>query len=1372
MRDEFGAWARGTTFLSPNYQLRRMPGVIETAIIGAFGTGAQIATIAGTTIYVSTVAAYAIYTAGTMWALKQLAPDVPTPTSPDLSNRLQPDSPKQVIYGRTRVGGAITYIESVDNNSNLLQVICIAGHPVEEIEDIYVNDTRVAKANVGGGSVLGGNIDHPDWKKDGGIFVKVFKGNGSNNTSALTTLYSRTDNSGVNSTDFTGNDTSFLFTNFEYNKDVFTNGIPTINAVVKGKKVYDPRKDSTSDAYDSSLGVSTHRKTDDTTWEYSNNPALCILDYLTQEHGLNVDYDEIDDTEWATEADICEEQVTEYSEGQDVWINDRYNLNGVFTRDMAPQEIIPAMLSSCAGSLFYAQGKWVLRVGEYRTPISPVFDEGDLRGPMSVDTKTSRRDLYNSVTGKVSAEYDFTDPNTTGLIDFIPTDYPMVTSSVLETEDGGTRNTLELPLPFTTDLLQAQRIAKQTLFRTREQIVINARFGLKAFQARVGDNIKLTNSRMGWNEKVFEVVSWKFAYGEGAALEVDLTLKENSESAYDWNADASVFSANNTTLPRYNYAPQPSFDGTPTTEVIIQEDGTTVASADVAWTVTNSNYVNDYVLEWKRTTETDYQSIVTTKLYYRIPNVEIGDQYNLRIASRNRLGVISDFSTATVTITGDTTAPATVGAVTATAMIQAVSLDWAAVTTDENGNDLYDLKGYKIYRATTNSQPSQPIAFVAADKYVDGGLADSTQYYYWVSAVDHTGNEGGASASGSVTTLVGASGEDGNSVALVQVFQRSSTAPSAPTGGSFNFSTTTLTAPSGWSVNVPSGTNPVYVSQAIATVQGATGTDSALTWSTPSLLVQNGTDGADGNEGPQGPQGAAGDAGEDGKSVYTAIVFNRYSSAPSAPTGGSFNFGTNALTAPSGWFVDIPSGSDPIYGTRATFSISGDTGTDSSPTWSTPFKIAEDGADGLDGAVGADGLSTFLASVFKRSSSAPSTPSGGSYNFGTNTLTAPSGWSNTIPSGTDPVYVSTALASIQGTTGTDSSLGWVAPIKLAENGADGDDGATGPQGPQGVQGIDGPAGPTGATGATGATGPQGPQGPAGSNGSNGSNGARYATVRYYKAGTSAPSTSGFPSAVSITWSTGAATSSYNGWSTATPTVAASSSNNLYYIDVVFVDTSGSASSSNGSSATSATQLFNFNGLVTFTNTSGSTDLNTALADSSTQIDGGSIITGTLSADAISIDNVTLDTNASGELIIKSGGVDTAQVKSNALSDIASTSTSSASLGTSFPGTTVLSTNVSGSYGDKFLIVASVNDINHTTSSAYVRATVFLNNASQVYMSEIGRGYSSTNKGGFCLVGVNTLNTTGSNIPVDFRIFSSNSGSSTSQCFLRVIRLKR
>jgi hypothetical protein len=84
--------------------------------------------------------------------------------------------------------------------------------------------------------------------------------------------------------------------------------------------------------------------------------------------------------------------------------------------------------------------------------------------------------------------------------------------------------------------------------------------------------------------------------------------------------------------------------------------------------------------------------------------------------------------------------------------------------------------------------------------------------------------------------------------------------------------------------------------------------------------------------------------------------------------------------------------------------------------------------------------------VFRRDSSTPSTPSGGSYNFGTNTLTPPTGWSTSVPSGSLPLYTSTSLASIQGVTGIDSSLSWTTPVILAKDGADGADGADGQRG--------------------------------------------------------------------------------------------------------------------------------------------------------------------------------------------------------------------------------------------------------------------------------------------------------------------------------------
>lgn len=296
----------------------------------------------------------------------------------------------------------------------------------------------------------------------------------------------------------------------------------------------------------------------------------------------------------------------------------------------------------------------------------------------------------------------------------------------------------------------------------------------------------------------------------------------------------------------------------------------------------------------------------------------------------------------------------------------------------------------------------------------------------------------------------GSDGVSGNTVAQLQIFKRSSTAPSTPSGGSFNFDTLTLTAPTGWSSTAPTGTDPLYTSSAIASIVGTSGTDSSITWSSPTVLARNGDDGVDGAPGADGADGAD---GSNGKSVYTAVIFKRSSTAPSAPTGGSFNFGTNTLTPPSGWSLSVPTGTDPVYATRYVFSIIGDTGSQTAVTWATPFKLAEngvDGADGADGLDGSDGRSTFLASVFKRSSTTPSTPSGGSYNFGTNTLTPPSGWSSSVPVGTDPLHISTTLASVVGTTGIDSTLTWTSPAILAQNGTNGANGTDGVDGARGA----------------------------------------------------------------------------------------------------------------------------------------------------------------------------------------------------------------------------------------------------------------------------------------------------------------------------------
>ena len=301
--------------------------------------------------------------------------------------------------------------------------------------------------------------------------------------------------------------------------------------------------------------------------------------------------------------------------------------------------------------------------------------------------------------------------------------------------------------------------------------------------------------------------------------------------------------------------------------------------------------------------------------------------------------------------------------------------------------------------------------------------------------------------------------------------------------------------------------------------------------------------------------------GTPGQSTFTASVFIRASSQPSTPSGGSFNFGTNVLTAPGSWSITVPSGTTPVYQANFQFSISGDTGSVTAGNWSTPVILAENGDPGTNG------LSTFVFSVYKRATSGPSTPSGGSYNFGTNAITAPSGWSASVPSGTDPIYVSTTTAQITGNTGTDSSLTWISPVLFVQNGG------------------------------AGAAGPR--------------NAAGY--VYYSPSAASAPSS---PSATSYNFSTGAFSGLTTNWSRTPPNVTGGDAHywaTSYYITEA---TLGGTQTLTFASPFSSVQ---FDGLVTFTN------LNAELADASgdiTTINGGLLTTGTINVAQVNISGTT------------------------------------------------------------------------------------------------------------------------------------------------------
>ena len=102
-------------------------------------------------------------------------------------------------------------------------------------------------------------------------------------------------------------------------------------------------------------------------------------------------------------------------------------------------------------------------------------------------------------------------------------------------------------------------------------------------------------------------------------------------------------------------------------------------------------------------------------------------------------------------------------------------------------------------------------------------------------------------------------------------------------------------------------------------------------------------------------------------------------------------------------------------------------------------KDGQDGKDGIDGVPGIDGDTTRVVIAYKSTKSIerPDTPVGGSWDYDTNTITYPEGWSGSDSNPNGYVWMSTATFSSKGTI----VVPWSTPVRLT--GADGHDGSDG-----------------------------------------------------------------------------------------------------------------------------------------------------------------------------------------------------------------------------------------------------------------------------------------------------------------------------------------
>ena len=679
---------------------------------------------------VAAVVQFVAITAASMGANKLLSPKQPSFSDASLSDRTQmvrsPIAARQIIYGQTKVSGVMVYISTTGTKNEYLHlVIALAGHEVEEIGDVYFND-ELALTGVGS-SASGRFTGYADIYKKLGASTQTVETNLVSATSALT--------NGKWTSAHRLRGIAYVYVRLLWSEQIWVGGIPNISAIVKGKKVYDPR----------TLGTA-----------YSANSALCLRDYLMDAtYGLGMDSSEIDNTAFIAAANVCDEQVEVKPVTSPATNENRYETNGVLFTSSSPDENIGKLLTAMGGLIAYSAGSIVPYAAGYRIP-TITLDESDFVGPVNIQTKVSSRDRVNSVKGVfVSSKSEWQ-----------PTDFPSQSSTTYVSQDNSVKFWRDVALPMTTSSSAAQRIARIELFRARQEITLGARFRLDAMQLRAGDTVMITNAKFGWSSKVFEVLGWTFvASGEPPQLAIEMTLKETASSVYDWSTSDEIVvdTTPTTTLPNPFSVAAPTAlaltaDGT---TQLVQADGTAIPRIQVSWSAPANEFVQSggvVVIEYKQSTATTYLTWSKVggdqTLDFISSDVKIGLTYNVRIFGESYFQVATSYLTASVLVAKDTTAPAIPTGLTASVGTgKAVSLDWA-------DNTEADFSEYGIYRQTTSTTPANAntskIAEVRASRFVDTEVTIGTTYFYWINAYDSLENVSGFAASvQAIPTTVG-----------------------------------------------------------------------------------------------------------------------------------------------------------------------------------------------------------------------------------------------------------------------------------------------------------------------------------------------------------------------------------------------------------------------------------------------------------------------------------------------------------------------------------------------------------------------------------------------------------------------------------------
>ena len=388
-----------------------------------------------------------------------------------------------VQYGRRRIGGVRVFVGTSDgagaegtNHLNIVLSLCEG--EMGDLKQLYFNDTLVFDGTCAHGETIAhadidSNADHtpvvPDDQADPKIENKYEKYflvqymSGTDTQAAADEATSSIDTDWTSAHQLKG--IAYLYCKLKFDAEAYEGGVPTITAVIDGKKIR-------------SVADLSAAKTAGA----NQNPADVIHDYLTNDrYGKGL-----------ADADI---DIASFQSAK-TYASTRYEINGILDTGETLMQNIERLTMACNAMLVFHNGVYKLKIKGNESAATRTFTTENILSDVTVSLTDIKARL-----NKITIDFANRDSDVNYNDDVVIRD-----DATYLTQDNDTVLEQTIEMPMITDQTLIESMGDFFMDESRDKMMIEFEAAHTEFGVEAGEIINVTLDDYGFTNKQFRVV--------------------------------------------------------------------------------------------------------------------------------------------------------------------------------------------------------------------------------------------------------------------------------------------------------------------------------------------------------------------------------------------------------------------------------------------------------------------------------------------------------------------------------------------------------------------------------------------------------------------------------------------------------------------------------------------------------------------------------------------------------------------------------------------------------------------------------------------------------------------------------------------------